>query len=51
MCTLCTAMHSAGRHLYFAEHGFLEKIFVAKKYLVTPSIFKLQKLTNKSSDQ
>ena len=27
----------------FTEHGVVEKIFVAKKYLVTPSVFKLQK--------
>ena len=27
----------------FTEHGVIGKIFVAKKYLVTPSVFKLQK--------
>ena len=26
----------------FTEHGVVGKIFVAKKYLVTPSVFKLQ---------
>ena len=27
----------------FIEHGVIGKIFVAKKYLITPSVFKLQK--------
>ena len=27
----------------FTEHGDIGKIFVVKKYLVTPSVFKLQK--------
>ena len=27
----------------FTEHGIIGKIFVAKKYFITPSVFKLQK--------
>ena len=36
----CAALHS-GRVLYI--EGPVGKIFVAKKYLVTPSVFMLQK--------
>ena len=31
------------RLVFFTEHVVIGKIFVAKKYLVTPSVFKLQK--------
>ena len=40
------AILNSGRRLAFTEHGVngaIGKIFVAKKYLVTSSVFKLQK--------